>query len=90
LYLSYFGDIMFNPLVDSFAKLSDSEIEDKIIELSRKFFMTNNPSVQQQISVILEMYKEEGRARRASAMVQRTKKTDDDPENPLDNLINVS
>jgi|TARA_Y100000389_G_scaffold202457_1_gene247799 hypothetical protein len=81
---------MFNPLVDSFAKLSDSEIEDKIIELSRKFFMTNNPSVQQQISVILEMYKEEGRARRASAMVQRTKKTDDDPENPLDNLINVS
>jgi hypothetical protein len=52
--------------------------------------MTNNPSVQQQISVILEMYKEEGRARRASAMVQRTKKTDDDPENPLDNLINVS
>ena len=81
---------MFNPLVDSFAKLSDSEIEDKIIELSRKFFMTNNPSVQQQISVILEMYKEEGRARRASAMVQRTKKNDDDPENPLDNLINVS
>lgn len=81
---------MFNPLVDSFAKLSDSEIEDKIIELSRKFFMTNNPNVQQQISVILEMYKEEGRARRASAMVQRTKKTDDDPENPLDNLINVS
>ena len=81
---------MFNPLVDSFAKLSDSEIEDKIIELSRKFFMTNNPSVQQQISVILEMYKEEGRARRASAMVQRTKKNDDDGDSPLDNLINVS
>jgi len=81
---------MFNPLVDSFEKLSDSEIEEKIIDLSRKFWMTHNPSVQQQISVILEMYKEEGRARRASAMVQRTKKTDDDPENPLDNLINVS
>ena len=81
---------MFNPLVDSFAKLSDSEIEDKIIELSRKFLMTHNPSVQQQISVILEMYKEEAKARRASAMVQRTKKNDDDGDSPLDNLINVS
>lgn len=81
---------MFNPLVDSFEKLSDSEIEDKIIDLSRKFFMTHNLSVQAQISVILEMYKEEARSRRASAMLQRTTKKDDDPENPLDNLINVS
>jgi hypothetical protein len=52
--------------------------------------MTHNPSVQQQISVILEMYKEEAKARRASAMVQRTKKNDDDGDSPLDNLINVS
>lgn len=81
---------MFNPLVDSFEKLSDSEIEEKIIELSRKFWMTHNPSVQQQISVILEMYKEEAKARRASSMVQRTKKNDDDGDSPLDNLINVS
>jgi hypothetical protein len=36
------------------------------------------------------MYKEEAKARRASAMVQRTKKNDDDGDSPLDNLINVS
>jgi len=81
---------MFNPLVDSFEKLSDAEIEEKILDLSRKFWMTHNPSVQQQIGVILEMYREEAKARRSRAMIQRTKKNDDDGDSPLDNLINIS
>jgi len=77
---------MFNPLVDSLTDLTDSEIEDKIIELSRKYFMTHNPAVQQQINVILEMFKDESRARQA----KQYKKMKGDDDSPLDNLINVS
>jgi len=78
---------MFNPLVDSFNELSDNEIEQKIVELSRKFFMSHNPDVQTQISNILEMYKEEMRSRQAK---QRIKNLEQNGENGLDNLINIS
>jgi len=78
---------MFNPLVDSFNELSDNEIEQKIVELSRKFFMSSNPDVQTQISNILEMYKEEMRSRQAK---QRIKNLEQNGENGLDNLINIS
>jgi len=78
---------MFNPLVDNFSELADSEIEEKITELGRKYWMTSNPQVQQQIATILDMYREEARARRASAYL---KQQEQDGENGLDNLINVS
>lgn len=78
---------MFNPLVDSFSVLTDSEIEDKISELGRKYFQSRNPQVQSQIATILEMYKEEARARRASALL---KQSEQNGENGLDNLINIS
>jgi hypothetical protein len=76
---------MFNPLVDSFSKLSDSEVEDKIIELSRKYVQSYNPQLQMQVGTILEMYKEELRARRAKANMPT-----DNGENSLDNLIKIS
>ena len=78
---------MFNPLVDSFADLSDAEVENKSIELQRKYFMTHNPQVQEQISAVLDMYKEENRARRAKAYSQQNEQNG---ESGLDNLINVS
>lgn len=77
---------MFNPLVDSFSELTDSEIDNKISELGRKYFLSNNPQVQQQIAVILEMYKEESRARRAKQYL----KTQQNGDNDLDSLINIS
>ena len=78
---------MFNPLVDSFDSLSDNEVEDKIISLQRKYFMTANPSLQQQISVILEMYRQEAQARRAKSYLDQQEQNG---ENGLDSLINVS
>lgn len=77
---------MFNPLVDDFSVLTDSEVEDKISELGRKYFSTQNPQLQVQISTILEMFKEEARARRAKAQIQSQENGDSE----LDNLINVS
>lgn len=78
---------MFNPLVDSFKDLSDSEIEESISSLSRKYFQTQNPHVQAQITAVLEMYKDEMRSRNARAM-QRL--NENNGENDLDNLINIS
>jgi hypothetical protein len=77
---------MFNPLVDDFSELTDVQIDEKIIELGRKYWMTRNPDVQAQIYTILEMYKQESRVRQARAYQQSQQNGDSD----LDNLINVS
>ena len=75
----------FNPLVDSLSDLSTTELADKINELSRKYFMTKNPEVQNQIRAILEMYNSEFATRQAKEM-----ENDQNGENSLDNLINIS
>lgn len=77
---------MFNPLVDSFEDISDSDLEAKTIELSRKYWMTKNPEVQSQISTILFMYQEELKTRRA----KNFQKTQENDNSDLDNLINIS
>lgn len=77
---------MFNPLVDDFSKLTDPEVETKISELGRKYFMSRNPQVQMQIATLLDMYKEEMRARRARAQQQSLQNGNSD----LDSLINIS
>lgn len=78
---------MFNPLVDNFSELEDSEVDSKISELSRKYFQTRNPQLQSQIAVILEMYKQEMATRRAKAVQQLREQNG---EKGLDNLINIS
>jgi|TARA_B110000240_G_scaffold194042_1_gene240923 hypothetical protein len=78
---------MFNPLVDSFDHLSDTEVENKALDLQRKYFMTYNPQVQEQISAILDMYQEETKSRRAKAYLQQNQQNG---ESGLDKLINVS
>ena len=79
---------MFNPLVDSFSELKDSEIENKIVELQRKYFQAGaNPQLQQQVQAILEMYKLEMQERRAKSL---EKQKQDNGDNSLDNLINIS
>ncbi len=75
----------FNPLVQSFDLLSDNEIEDKILTLNKKFWMTQNPQVKEQITAILDMYKAEMEGRRAKPKINSQ-----DDDNSLDNLINIS
>jgi hypothetical protein len=77
---------MFNHLVNNVSDLTDSEVEDKIIELGRKYWMTQNTDLRVQISTVLEMFKEEALVRRAKSM-QRSQENGD---NSLDNLINIS
>jgi len=77
---------MLNPLVDSLADFTLTELENKVVELQRKYFMTANPQVQAQIANIL--YKEEVQTRRA--IEYERQKNQENGENGLDSLINVS
>lgn len=77
----------FNPLVDSFDDLSDSEISQKINDLQKKYFMSRNPQVQSQIASILDMYREEAKARQQKAYTKMNQNNDD---SDLDSLINIS
>jgi hypothetical protein len=75
-----------HPLIADLGKLKDAEVEAKIQELSKKYFMTYNPAVQEQIVMVLEAYKIELGARRAKAWQAEYQKRDKD----LDGLINIS
>jgi hypothetical protein len=75
-----------HPLIADIDKFKDAELEAKVQELSRKYFMTHNPDVQGQIVMVLEAYKTELAARRAKAWQAEYQKRDKD----LDGLINIS
>lgn len=78
---------MFHPLLENMSQLKDSEIENKIQDLSRKYFQaSNNMAVQHQILNLLNSYKEELATRRAKLWQEQNAKRDTD----LDNLINVN
>lgn len=75
-----------HPLAPDLSKMKETELENKIQELSKKYFMAHNPAVQQQIIILLEDYKQELGARRAQMWQEQYQKRDTD----LDSLINVS
>jgi hypothetical protein len=77
---------MIHPLVEDFSQLKDLEIETKLQDLSKKYWQTSNPSVKQQISIFIELYKTELSYRRTKLVEQQYQKRDKD----LDNLIKVS
>ena len=77
---------MIHPLAEDFSQLKDADIEQKVQDLSKKYWMASNPSVRQQISIFLDIYKTELSSRRTKLMQQEYQKRDKD----LDNLIKVS
>lgn len=76
---------MFNPLAEDCRLLKDAEIEAKIQDLGRKYFMTQNSAVKQQISVLLNFYRNELSERRQKQLEQVYQKRDKN----LDKLVNV-
>jgi hypothetical protein len=76
---------MFNPLVDSFSDLTDVQLESKISNLQKKYFLTHNNNVRQQIVNLLNMYKSEHITRLAKAREKDLARGNPD----LDNLINI-
>ena len=74
-----------HPLLYDTGHLTDQELDDKIISLNRKYWQTNNPQVHHQISIALESYKLEQEQRRVRQKIEQ-----ENGDNDLDNLINVS
>lgn len=74
-----------HPLLFNIDQLSDNELEEKIISLHKKYWQTNNPQIQHQISLAIESYKLEQQTR-----LIRQKNEQQNGDNDLDNLIKVS
>lgn len=74
---------MNHPLVDNLSQLSETELVEKLADIARKYWQTNNPDVQNQMTMIMDMIKEELRQKQA-------KQKQDLDNKDLDNLINVS
>ena len=75
-----------HPLVDNLNLLKDSELENKINELTRKYFTTYNFELQRQVVMILDSYKEE-LSKRKQAEYEKMMNT---RNKDLDKLINIS
>ena len=77
---------MIHPHVGDISQLTIPQLEEKIIELSRKYFMSYNPQIQEQISTFLEIYRSELQMKIAQDRLRQQ----ENGNNDLDNLINVS
>lgn len=75
-----------HPLVEDLSHYKDGELESKINELTRKYFMSHNPGVQAQIAAILDTYKSEMSVRRQ----REYEKMMSNRDKGLDKLININ
>jgi hypothetical protein len=75
-----------HPLVNDLSGLKDAELEAKINDLTRKYFMSYNPGVQAQMIAVLDSYKEELDKRRRAEYDKMMNNRD----KGLDKLINIS
>lgn len=74
-----------HPIRD-FTDLSDQELEKKLVKLNNTYFMTDSDYVRQQMILLIDSMKLELDDRRRSSK----KIIKQDPESPLDDLINIS
>ncbi len=75
-----------HPLAQDLDQLKDSEVEEKINDLTRKYFLTQNTGMKMQISLMLDTYKEVISDRRRNEW----QKMMDNRDKGLDKLINIS
>lgn len=77
---------MFHPFSDDLSDLTLPQLEQRVAELSRKYFATHNPQLQSQISTFIDIYKQEIQIKIAKEKARQQENGD----SGLDNLINVS
>lgn len=77
---------MIHPLIDLSA-FKDNEIENKIQDLSKKYFMHGSDQIKMQIVQLLDIYKNELHVRRSKIYEEQFAKT---ANKGLDSLININ
>ena len=80
---------MLHPFQEDTSRMTVAEIYDKVAELTKKYFSTNNPQVKEQISTFLEYYKQEALIKEAKEKLDQEKNRKDG-DLDLDKLINIS
>jgi hypothetical protein len=75
-----------HPLAVDCTGLKDNEVESKIQDLTRKYFITRNPEVQRQIVTLLDYYKQEMAVRQSKMWQNQFENRNKD----LDKLIKVN
>lgn len=78
---------MIHPFSGDLSELTITQIEDKITDLSKKYFATHNPQVQEQIATFIEIYKQELHMKIAQ---EQLRQQEQNGNNDLDSLINIS
>ena len=73
-----------HPLLSELSELKDQEIHSKINDLTKKYFLTQNPDIQRQIAQILDDLRYELAERNRRVWEEQMK------DKSLDNLIKVS
>lgn len=79
---------MFNPLLPNLKDIKDTDLDNKISELTRKYFIaarSGQGSLAQQVLITLESYKDEQRIRQIASQQALQQKQNKD----LDDLIKV-
>jgi hypothetical protein len=73
-----------HPLAGNLSEIKDQELETKIFDLTKKYYMTTNPELRQQMSMLLDSYNEEIKKRRNASLAKIMANKD------LDKLVKVS
>ena len=76
---------MIHPFSENTADMSVSDLHEKLAELSKKYFQTQNPQVREQLQTFIEFYKQEVRIKE-----EKEKQQEQTGDLDLDNLINIS
>ena len=78
---------MIHPHENNMKDYTDTMLEQKLLKLNPMYFMTDNQDMRQQMILLIDGYKLEIESRRAAA---RLKQEQEQQDNSLDDLINVS
>ena len=73
---------MLHPFAHNLTELSDKDLDDKLSELTKKYFQTRNPEAKSQLQLMINSYKLE--------MNERLIKSRQNDNKGLDKLIDIS
>jgi len=80
---------MHHPFQEDTSEMTVAQLYDKVAELTRKYFSTTNPQLQEQISTFIEYYKQEALVKEAKVRLEQ-QENQQNGDLDLDKLINIS
>lgn len=77
---------MIHPHQVDLREFSDTQLDQKLVKLNSMYFLSDNPDMRQQILLLIDSYKIEIEERQ----IAKKKKLQEEGNDDLDNLINIS